>query len=264
VIPIDWLRDVLERHDPLGAWPPTATLERDYRRVAELAAQDLTRIQGLGHIRVVVSDALDRLHPGLYRAAREDRELARRLGQVAREIWEARPRHSGGVTPADRAPPATAPPLDDEAQLIAWLRDVEGGLQAEQNAPRERRPVAAAFHSRLPALIETYLAAPDAQREATRLAFSRFRLVLYRVSMFAAAQLSELKGPHAELALRSALMAESILDLGLDWRDELLLLRDLRRMSESLGLPFEKLLRQAADCSSQRGAAFLMGVLNER
>jgi hypothetical protein len=55
-----------------------------------------------------------------------------------------------------------------------------------------------------------------------------------------------------------------MLDMGLDWRDELLLLRDLRRRAEAAGVPFAALVHQAAACSSQRTAAFLRGVLGDQ
>ena len=159
----------------------------------------------------------------------------------------------------------TAPPasLTDEPGLLAWLRYEEDVLRAEQGPPTESWPFAAAFHAELLVVIAGYVSASDAQRETIRRAFSGFRWVLWQVSNFVARQSQSLDGANPAEALRNALVAESILDLGIDSRDELLSVRELRRKAESAGLPFEALVRQAAAYSSPRTAKFLSDLLAE-
>jgi hypothetical protein len=162
------------------------------------------------------------------------------------------------------APPPVANLVADSDLLTAWLRDIEERLYAERNAPgRELRSAASALCATLPALADAYYDATDDQRAAMRLAFSRFRRVQHQLSAFAAAQLSDVPGPGGLAALRRALLLEAILDLGTDWRDELLLLRDLRRKAEAAGLPFGELIMQAAARSSPRTTKYLLGVLRE-
>jgi hypothetical protein len=265
---VDWLQKVLSRHDPLGAWPPTASSKRDYALEARLVLQRLRGIQGLSHVRTLVAEALDQVHPGLYGAVEQHGELKGRLGRVAQEIRQA-PAYRSGVNAvgAAHADPSlavvTARPASttDEPGLLAWLRYEEDVLRAEQGPPSESCPVAAAFHAELAVVIADYVNASDTQREAVRGAFSGFRWVLWHVSTFAARQLGALDGANPTEALRNALLAESILDLGTDWRDELLSLRELRRKAESAGLPFEALVRQAAAYSSPRTAKFLSDLL---
>jgi hypothetical protein len=267
---VDWLQKVLSRHDPLGAWPPTASSKRDYALEARLVLQRLRSIQGLGHVRTLVAEALDQVHPGLCGAVEQQGELKARLGRVAQEIRQA-PAYRSGVNAigAAHADPGlavvTARPasMTDEPGLLAWLRYVEDVLRAEQGPTSQSWPVAAAFHAELAVVIADYVNASDTQREAIRGAFSGFRWVLWQVSNFAARQLEALDGANPTEALRNALLAESILDLGTDWRDELLSLRELRRKAESAGLPFAALVRQAAAYSSPRTAKFLLDLLAE-
>jgi hypothetical protein len=270
------LQEILVRHDPLAAWPPATRSARDYRQPAQLAAEGLREILGLGHVRMVVADALDQIHPGLYQALDQgDRELGQRLGRVAKDIWDDHAHHVGRTRRGENqraAPVAAAPAPPPVANLVAdsdilttWLRDIEEQLYAERNAPgRELRAAASALRATLPALADAYFDASDDQRTVMRLAFSRFRRVQHQLSAFAAVQLSHVQGPAGVAALRRALLLESILDLGIDWRDELLLLRDLRRKAEAAGLPFGDLIMQAAARSSPRTTKILLGVLGER
>lgn len=85
----------------------------------------------------------------------------------------------------------------------------------------------------------------------------------YQLAGFAGRQLAAIAGPGGKVALRHALLAESLLDQGLDWRDELLLLRDLRERSRTAGLPFDALFAEAAACSSAGTSDFLLGVVRE-
>ena len=271
-----WLRTVLARHDPLGAWPPAVAAGYDYRRAAEQAADDLHETLGLGHAYTVVADVLDREYPGLYQALEAgDPELVRRLRLVARAIWEHPARRLGQAVQGahQQAPlsaslpvaPAVATLITDGAVLTTWLRDVEAHLAREPYALRDPAPpVAAVLDGVLPALADAYLGATDDQRSATRLAFSRFRRVLHRLSTCAARQLPAVAGPAPNQAVQRALALESMLDMRLDWRDELLLLRDLRRRADAAGVPFAALVHQAAACSSPRTAAFLRGVLGDQ
>jgi hypothetical protein len=58
-------------------------------------------------------------------------------------------------------------------------------------------------------------------------------------------------------------MAESLLDMGTDWRDELLVLRHARDTAASAGLPFAERAEDAAAASSPRTATFLRAFLAE-
>jgi hypothetical protein len=272
----DWLRGVLVQHDPLAVWPPTAGSAHDYEREAELALQGAHELQGLRHAQTLVADALDQVHPGIYRDAGQNAELAARIGRIAHDIWDWHGQHlrqqARGATTRRTDQPAASTVTElhaltrdlvlHEDRLVAWLRNAEAALGDEAAIPWRERTGVMAFNAAVPRLIEVYTdAASEEQRGAIRAAVSRFRLVLYGLSMFAARQWHELPGPDAEGALRRALIAESILDLGLDWRDELLMLRDLRQRADSLGLPFEDAVRQAAALSTPRTARFLLGVL---
>lgn len=70
-VPEAWVREVLERHDPLGAWAGGEVRSgpgepRPDAAVAAVAAGRLDRLLGLGHIWTVVADALDEVHRGFY------------------------------------------------------------------------------------------------------------------------------------------------------------------------------------------------------
>ena len=90
------VREILLRHDPVAAWPGAGVREDGYADAAELAANSLHDMLGVGHVWTVVADAIDHQYPGFYRAVRSgDQELQRRIGLVAREIWD---RH-GNIVP---------------------------------------------------------------------------------------------------------------------------------------------------------------------
>ena len=276
-ISVPWLQEVLALHDPLAAWSSQSrSADADYRQEAELAAHALRHLEGLGHARTLVADVLDSLHPGLYQAlAAGDPALERRLNLVAREIWDmhgvvpkvgpAAPQSpEGGGSGVDvPAPPVPASELiANSEELTAWLRAVEDilldlvtGSSSPETAP--------SFQAALPAILDEYAIASDQKRAAARTSFSRFRLVRYQLSAFAIVQFREVAGSRRAEAVRLALMAESLLDGGLDWRDELLLLRDLRREALQAGVPFSEILQDAAECSSPQTRAALLSLLNE-
>jgi hypothetical protein len=269
-VSVEWLTEVLGWHDPLSAWPPTAASAHDYQPEAELVVHSLRHLQGMGHARMLVADALDQLHPGLYRAIQDNVELSQRLGRIAAEIWDfgGRARGPDWSVAEGSAPQAvpTQPPLErelvsDEDGFTAWLRGIEAGLEAEHAGQSDLRPAREALGAALPAVLEAYASGTDQQRAAVRRAVSRFRLVLYEVSMFGARQWNESRSPNSTNALRQALLAVSVIDGGLDWRDELLMLRHLRQVAMAANLPFEDFLHQAAACSSERTAGFLLSVL---
>ena len=267
-----WLREVMARYDPLAAWEPGVAHLSDYTAESAKAVAGMRRVLGLGHIWTLVADAIDESHPGFYSAARADQgELRRSLALIAREAWDrhswmtprtrTRLRRPEGALPA--APPATDM-VTDATNLELWLRLVEDHLEAESDVPDPAARVAATvFRTALPDLVTAYARADEQQREATRAAFSRFLRVRYLLTGFAGEQLAGIAGPGGEAALRRALLAESLLDQGLDWRDELLLLRDLRERSRAAGLPFDALLAEAAACSSAGTSNFLLGVGRE-
>jgi len=87
---VNWLQKVLAHHDPLGAWPPTASSNRDYGLEARLVLHRLRGIQGLSHVRTLLAEALDQLHPGLSGALEQQGELRVRLGRVAQDIRQAK------------------------------------------------------------------------------------------------------------------------------------------------------------------------------
>ena len=268
----DWLREALVRHDPLGAWAPAGTRSSDYAREAEDAVSGMQRILGVGHIWTIVADAIDGHHRGFYRAAHADQgELRRRLSSVSREAWDRQGGPFLAARPALRAlekrPPPTPPVpalIADGDTLTRWLREIELRLEAESDQTDwSARTAARGLREMLPELVTAYLAASMRQREEARLAFSRFHRVRHQLGGFAAQQLADVRGEQGELALRRALLTESLLDLGFDWRDELLLLRDLRQRSRAAGLPFDELVAEAAACSSAPTADFLLGVVGE-
>lgn len=121
--------------------------------------------------------------------------------------------------------------------------------------------VAIAFREELRSLVDEYGAGDDQRRDEMRSAFSRFRLVQYQLSTFIAEQYMALKSGGAVKILRRALIGESLLDGGSDWRDELMLLRDLRAVADSVALPFADCVHEAAALSSTRTAEFLLGLL---
>ncbi|HEV1997015.1 MAG TPA: hypothetical protein VGR61_02655 [Candidatus Dormibacteraeota bacterium] len=268
-ITVDWLREVLVRHDPLGVWQPAGTYQSDYTAESEKAVAGMRRVLGLGHIWTLVADAIDASHPGFYRAARTDQgDLRRSLALIARDAWD---QHSwivpGGRTPL-AMPDGPLPPaptlISEPATLSEWLRHVEVRLEAESDqTDRNARVTPPAFRAALPDVVMAYAAASEQQREDTRLAFSRYIRVRYELAGFAGEQLARVEGDGGEIALRRALLAESLLDQGLDWRDELLLLRDLRERARAAGLPFNDLLAEAAACSNERTADFLLQVVRE-
>ena len=259
------VREILVKHDPLASWSAAGPNPDGYQAVAARTADGLVRMLGLGHAWTVVTDAIDLQHPGFYQAARAgDSELTRRIGLVAREIWD---RHANLVPrpPAVRTaaatlsptPPAAALLLADPGLLESWLRAMEVQLEAETGLPVAERAAATLMQSVLAAIIDAYFEATDGERESARQAFSRFRLCCYQLGGFAGRQLGKLAGPDPRGALRLALTAESLLDMQLDWRDELLLIQDLKRRAEVVGLPYGDLLEEAAARSSARTAEFL-------
>ena len=259
------IREILVREDPLATWPAAKPDPDGYEQTAEMAASGLQNMLGLGHARTVVADAIDRRQPGFYQALRAgDPELGRRMGRVAHEIWDRhgvlipRPPRSPGPDPgAIPEPTPTAVLIARPDVLEAWLRSMEAGLDAEGALPPPQRHFGPVLQAALPGLVDGYLAASDGEREAARLAFSRFQRCCHQLSGFAGRQHAGLEGPDPAGALRQALAAESLLDLHLDWRDELLLVQALKRRAELLNLPYAELLEMAAARSSTLTADFL-------
>lgn len=272
----DDIRESLIRHDPLGAWDPQLRGQSDYTDEAVTARADMTRILGVAHIITIVADALDRSHPGFYAAYRRaETEAVASMRRVGRELWDIHGITISGTVrdgsvarrDPDEAPLPSAPPVraiaGNPQLLIEWLRSAEGALRNMPSSESSHRsPVGTLLQRELPVLVDGYAEADAATQEAIRDAFSRFRLVRYRLSDFAGSQYSAIVNAEAEpmTALRRALFAESVLDMGLDWRDELLMLRDLRSASEARGLPFATELEKAAQRSSPATARFLRGV----
>ena len=259
------VREILLRHDPVAAWPGAGVREDGYADAAELAANSLHNMLGVGHVWTVVADAIDHQYPGFYRAVRSgDQELQRRIGLVAREIWD---RHGNIVPrpPSVRQVPSDPPPepppgpemVAEAGALEAWLRDMEGRLEAESVLPVPERQSAAAMRSVLEGLLDAYSDGSDNEREEARLAFSRFPLCCHQLSSFASSQHAGLLGLDPARALRQALLAESLLDMHVDWRDELLLIQALKQRAETLKLPYSEMLEFAAARSSSRTADFL-------
>ncbi len=259
------IREILMKHDPVAALPGAGARDDGYADAAELAASSLRNMLGVGHVWTVVADSIDRQYPGFYRAARSgDHELQRRIGLVAREIWD---RH-GNIFPRPPRvrqipsgplpePPPAAEMVAETGLLEGWLREMEGRLEAERGLPLPERQSAAAMRSVLEGLVDAYCDASDGEREEARLAFSRFPLCCYQLSSFAGGQHASLLGPDPARSLRHALLAESLLDLHLDWRDELLLIQALKQRAEALNLPYSELLDIAAARSSSKTADFL-------
>jgi len=259
------IREVLTRHDPLAAWVAVDSNPDRYQAASELAAAGLANMLGLGHAWTVIADSLDLEHPGLYQALRGgDPELERRIGLVAREIWDRHglihprppriPRITQGPLPA---PPPAAILLAEPDLLAGWLRKMEGVLDAEGSVPAAERPGTAALQSMLPEFLDAYAEGSGSQREQARIAFSRFRLCCHRLGGFAGQQHAGLDGPEPESALRRGLLAESLLDMQLDWRDELLLIQALKTRAAELELPYLESIEMAANRSSERTAEFL-------
>src|SRR5260370_24106897 len=105
---VDWLQKVLAHHDPLGAWPPTASSNRDYGLEARLVLQRLRGIQGLSHVRTLLAEALDQLHPGLSGAVEQQGELRVRLPRGPQKSRQG-PHQRSGIYPL-RAPHADPQP----------------------------------------------------------------------------------------------------------------------------------------------------------
>ncbi len=162
------------------------------------------------------------------------------------------------------SPPAPAAQLVADSELLtAWLREIEDVLTDRPRGSVDPRS-AAPFQATLPALLDAYGSASDEQRAATRVSFSRFRLVRYQLSSFAIAQYRAVKGSHPRDAVRHSLMAEALLDGGSDWRDELLLLRDLRQAASDADVPFADLLAEAVRCSGPRSRQLLLSLAGDR
>jgi hypothetical protein len=158
------------------------------------------------------------------------------------------------------------PPVDllvhRDVDLLDWLRAVEEHLAVEVEWWRSwSGPAASALLAVLPALVDAYCAASADRRAGMRLTFSRFRRVRYRLSSFAGMQAQMLDGPHGLEALRRCLAAVSLLDRSIDYRDDIILLEQVRRVAATGGLPFETELSRAADCSSAETAQLLRGRL---
>jgi hypothetical protein len=259
------VREILLRHDPVAAWSDADARDHGYADAAELAASSLRNMLGVGHVWTVVADAIDRQYPGFYRAVRSgDPELERRIGLVAREIWDRhgniipRPTSVRQVPSGPLPEPPPAPEMVAEAGVLeGWLREMEGRLDAERVLPVPERQSAAAMRSVLEGLVEAYSDGSDGEREEARLAFSRFPLCCYQLASFAGIQYAGLLGPDPARALRHALLAESLLDIHFDWRDELLLIQALKQRAETLKLPYSELLELAAARSSSKTADFL-------
>ena len=227
---------------------------------------------GVGHARAVVADAIDQEHPGFYGAVdASNPALTAALNQLAMEIWnhQGGPRIGGDPAPTPAAAPAmvTDPGpagllVTDDPRLTEWLRGVEIQLDVEMHGIARDRPAAAALLSALPDLCEAYWDGTVEVQQSVRRAFSRFRRVLYILSGFAGMQLEPVSSG-STMALRNALVAEAILDLHTDWRDELLLLRDLRKAAGAVGLPFADLVQDTARRAGPETATFLLGVLAE-
>jgi hypothetical protein len=257
----------LTRHDPVGAWSGGVT-SCDYESEAAGAASELGRVLGLGHILTVVADNIDRHHPGFYAASRSDAGAARIASQrIARELWDIhgvlppRSESPAGETPGDLPELDTAAVAANPGALIDWLRSVEAALTAVPPVDSVlKSDVGTRLLAILPRICDEYAGADATACAAMRDAFSRFRLTLYVLSQFAAMQSQALTSASSGAELRHLLMAESLLDMGTDWRDELLMLQNARRRAETSGLPFDRELEEAAVKSSDKTAAFLRGV----
>ena len=274
----DWVRGVLVRHDPGGAWShEPRLLADDYAPESQAVAQHLSSVLGLGHIFTLIADAIDQRRPGFYQASAVNADIQRRVAAAARELWDGRsarlglrlgqalprPLVAGVTTPTIPDAPLSQKLIADGELLTGWLREVENGLTGEPNPFSDPGPWSIALRAALPDIVDAYAVAPESERVAMRLAFSRFRRALHSLSGLVAGALATLDSSDAERSLRRGLMAESLLDLGTDWRDELLVLRDARRRAAAAQLPFAKLAEEAAAASSARTATFLRNFLAE-
>ncbi|HLZ08171.1 MAG TPA: hypothetical protein VKT80_06270 [Chloroflexota bacterium] len=275
----DWVRSVLVRHDPAGAWKhDPQILTNDYTQEARGVAERLNNVLGLGHIFTLIADSIDQGRPGFYQAVADDSEIHRRVALAARELWDGRGAHlgirqgqaasrpsiAGAVSATIPDPPSSQELVADGEWLEGWLRTVENGLASEPNPFSNPGPWTKALRAALPGLVDSYASADNSERAAMRLAFSRFRRALHTLSGVAAGQLASIDTSDSEGSLRRGLMAESLLDLGTDWRDELLMLRDARSRAAAALLPFAERAEEAAAASSARTATFLRNFLAER
>ena len=258
----------LRRFDPV--WSLGSEESRNYDEASQMIHGGLGRILGVGHIATVVADALDRVQPGVYEKYRQpDSEVRQRILQIARELWEIRgirvPRPTPATSPVVQAalppPPGTSA---DTTALIEWLRNVEDQLaQIPPSVRSTTTPVAVDFRAHLSSLVTEYAHSDAPGREKMRDAFSRFRLVLYQLWMFVSEQYVALKEgtDRGSEAMHVALWAESLLDRGTDWRDELLLLRSLRALAAGKGLAIDDAVARAASLSSPETARLLLSVV---
>ena len=264
------VRTALLHRDPLGAWlggGATWTYEDE----ARLAFAGMNRIAGVGHFAQATADALDQLHPGAFEQFRNrGSEFNMRIRRVARDLWDIygmrlyapqRSRPSLEVVLPIPPRPRLQPDVDSTA-LIEWLRHVDRELSHIPSSVRSADAgVAIAFREELRSIVDEYGTVDDQSRHEMRSAFSRFRLVQNQLSTFIAEQYMVLKGGGDVKMLRHALIGESLLDGGIDWRDELMLLRDLRAVAASAALPFADCVHEAAALSGTRTAEFLLGLL---
>ena len=274
----DWVRDVLLRHDPLGDCRNEPNWSaHDYVWEAQQVAERLNNVLGLGHIFTLIADSIDQQRPGFYQAATDDGDVHGRVAQAARELWDGRAARLG-LRPGQAAPrpsvasagspmitdPPTTPDLIANGECVTgWLRNVENGLAGELNPFSDPGPWTIALRRALPGVVDAYSAAGDSERSAMRLGFSRFRRALHSLSGLVAGELAAIDSADPKVSLRRGLMAESLLDLGTDWRDELLVLRHARSEAAAAGIPFTELVEEAAAASSPRTAKFLRDFLAE-
>jgi hypothetical protein len=240
-------------------------------------AERLDDALGLGHIFTLIADSLDQHRPGFYQAAIDNGNVHRRVALAARELWDGRGAHLGqrlgraasrplvarAMSPAIPDPPSAEDLVANGDCLSGWLREVEDGLAGEPNPFSNPGPWTLALRAALPGVVDIYAASEDSKRAAMRLSFSRFRHALHTLSGVVAGELAAIDSADSQGALRRGLMAESLLDMGTDWRDELLVLRHARDTAASAGLPFAERAEDAAAASSPRTATFLRAFLAE-
>ena len=270
-ITVSDVHTALLRRDPLGAWLGDGATWT-YEDEARLAHAGMKRVSGVGHYAQATADALDQLHPGAFELFRNrDSEFSNRIRRVARDLWDMygmrlhgpqSPQPSLEVVHPLPPRPRRQPDVDPTA-LIEWLRQVNDELsRISPNVRSSTADVAIAFREDLWSMVDEYATGDDQHRDEMRSAFSRFRLVQYQLSTFIAEQYMALKSGGTGESLRYALIGESLLDGGSDWRDELMLLRDLRTLAVSVALPFADCVQEAAALSSPRTAEFLLGLLD--